>query len=78
MRGIRKIYLNIWVCNMGRVAGYSSFPGGPAEKDGIVIAYNVFGTNSKAGYEMGKTAVHEIGHWMGLRHIWGDSYCGDD
>jgi len=73
-----KNYLNIWVCNMGRVAGYSSFPGGPSAKDGIVIAYNVFGINSKAGYELGKTAVHETGHWLGLRHIWGDSYCGND
>jgi len=73
-----KNYLNIWVCNMGRAAGYSSFPGGPAAKDGIVIAFNVFGINTKAGYEMGKTAVHEAGHWMGLRHIWGDAYCGND
>jgi hypothetical protein len=73
-----KNYLNIWVCNMGRVAGYSSFPGGPAAKDGIVIAFNVFGINNKAGYEMGKTAIHEAGHWMGLRHIWGDAYCGND
>jgi hypothetical protein len=70
-------YLNIWVCNMGRAAGYSSFPGGPAEKDGIVVAYNVFGINKKSGYEPGKTAVHEVGHWLGLRHIWGDSECGD-
>lgn len=71
-------YLNIWVCNIGKVAGYSSFPGGPAEKDGLVISYSVFGKNKKQGYEMGKTAVHEAGHWMGLRHIWGDTYCGDD
>jgi hypothetical protein len=71
-------YLNIWVCNLGRAAGYSSFPGGPVEKDGIVVAFNVFGINRKAGYELGKTAVHEMGHWLGLRHIWGDSYCGDD
>ncbi|HKO81707.1 MAG TPA: M43 family zinc metalloprotease [Chitinophagaceae bacterium] len=71
-------YLNIWVCNLDRVAGYSSFPGGPEAKDGIVIAYNVFGKNSKVGYEQGKTAVHEAGHWLGLRHIWGDGYCGDD
>ncbi|MGZ8511231.1 MAG: zinc-dependent metalloprotease, partial [Chitinophagaceae bacterium] len=67
-----------WVCNLANVAGYSSFPGGPSEKDGIVVAYNLFGKNLKAGYELGKTAVHEIGHWLGLRHIWGDSYCGDD
>lgn len=73
-----KNYLNIWVCNMGRAAGYSSFPGGPAAKDGIVISHLVFGINTKRGYEMGKTAVHEIGHWLGLRHIWGDEYCGDD
>ncbi|MEP7376139.1 MAG: M43 family zinc metalloprotease [Chitinophagaceae bacterium] len=73
-----KNYLNVWVCNLGRAAGYSSFPGGPAAKDGIVIAFNVFGINTKAGYEMGKTAVHEAGHWMGLRHIWGDAYCGND
>jgi hypothetical protein len=71
-------YLNIWVCNLDRVAGYSSFPGGPDAKDGIVIAYNVFGKNGRTGYEQGKTAVHEIGHWLGLRHIWGDGYCGDD
>lgn len=71
-------YLNIWVCNLGRVAGYSSFPGGPGDKDGIVIGYNVFGKNTKAGYNLGKTAVHEVGHWLGLRHIWGDNYCGDD
>jgi hypothetical protein len=63
---------------MGRVAGYSSFPGGPANKDGMVISHLTFGINSKAGYEMGKTAVHEAGHWLGLRHIWGDTYCGDD
>lgn len=71
-------YLNIWVCNLGGMAGYSSFPGGPETEDGIVIAYSVFGKTSKSGYDMGKTAVHEIGHWLGLRHIWGDSYCGDD
>jgi hypothetical protein len=71
-------YLNIWVCNLGGLAGYSSFHCGPEAEDGIVIAYNVFGKTSKSGYDMGKTAVHEIGHWLGLRHIWGDGYCGDD
>ncbi|MGZ8538600.1 MAG: T9SS type A sorting domain-containing protein, partial [Flavisolibacter sp.] len=24
------------------------------------------------------TGVHEVGHYLGLRHIWGDTYCGDD
>lgn len=71
-------YLNIWVCNVRKVAGYSSVPGAAAEKDGVVIDYTVFGTNSSSGYEMGKTAVHEVGHWLGLKHIWGDANCGDD
>ena len=74
-----KSYLNIWVCNLESVAGYASVMGGPAEKDGIVIGFSAFGTNTgMAGYDMGKTAVHEVGHWLGLKHLWGDEYCGDD
>jgi len=73
-----KSFLNIWVCNLGRTAGYSSLPGGPAEKDGVVIGYNYFGVGTTSGYELGKTAVHEAGHWLGLKHTWGDEYCGDD
>lgn len=74
-----KSYLNIWVCNLNRVAGYSSLPGDEPAKDGIVLDLEAFGTiNVQSGYEMGKTAVHEIGHWLGLKHLWGDQYCGDD
>lgn len=74
-----KDYLNIWVGAMHRMIGYSSTPGGPADKDGIVITPSVFGTiNTTAPYNMGRTAVHEVGHWLGLKHIWGDTYCGDD
>jgi hypothetical protein len=74
-----KSYLNIWVCNMRRVAGYATMPGGDVSKDGVVISYNVFGpTSSVAGLDQGKTAVHEVGHWLNLRHLWGDDYCGDD
>lgn len=71
-------YLNIWVCNIRKVAGYSSVPGGAANKDGVVIDYRVFGSNNSSGYDMGKTAVHEVGHWLGLKHVWGDANCGDD
>ena len=74
-------YLNIWVCNMGgRSIGFASFPGMPAEYDGIVIDYRAFGTNgtAKAPYSMGRTCVHEVGHYLGLYHIWGDSKCGND
>ena len=76
-----KKYLNIWVCNLfGRTLGYAVMPGGPADKDGVVIQYNVFGTvgNVAAPYNKGRTATHEIGHWLGLRHLWGDAVCGDD
>ncbi len=73
-----KNYLNIWVCNLRQVAGYSTMPGGPVEKDGIVIGFPVFGLGTLGGFDKGRTAVHEVGHWLGLQHLWGDDYCGDD
>ncbi len=72
-------YLNIWVCDLKGYAGYATFPGTDSAKDGVVIDFNAFGVNhSGNGYDLGKTAVHEIGHWLGLKHLWGDTYCGDD
>lgn len=74
-----KSYLNIWVCSLDNIAGYSSVLGGPIEKDGIVIDIQAFGTHfNGSNYDLGKTAVHEVGHWLGLKHLWGDEYCGDD
>lgn len=74
-----KSYLNIWVCNLDNVAGYSSLVGGPSDVDGIVIDNSVFAPNKNVvGYNLGKTAVHEVGHWLGLKHLWGDEFCGDD
>lgn len=66
-----KSYLNIWVCNLGDFAGYSSFVGGMENKDGLVISFSEFGENKK-------TIVHEAGHWLNLKHLWGDANCGDD
>ncbi len=74
-------YLNIWVCSLaGRSLGYSSLPGDPAETDGVVINYDVFGSRGllRAPYTLGRTATHEVGHWLGLKHIWGDTTCGSD
>jgi hypothetical protein len=74
-------YLNIWVCNLfGRNLGYSSVPGSDPQKDGVVIQFDVFGTTGivRKPFDKGRTATHEIGHWLGLLHLWGDSQCGDD
>jgi hypothetical protein len=68
-------YLNIWVCQLGGgLLGYAQFPGGPAATDGVVILHSAFGTNgtATAPFNLGRTATHEIGHWLNLRHIWGD------
>ncbi|MGH2552498.1 MAG: M43 family zinc metalloprotease [Chitinophagaceae bacterium] len=74
-----KSYLNIWVCNLDKLAGYSTGPGSDLAKDGIVIDIDAFGVvNTGSGYDEGKTAVHETGHWLGLKHLWGDENCGDD
>jgi hypothetical protein len=73
-------YLNLWACNLGQgLLGYAQFPGGAAATDGVVILYSAFGSRAKypAGtytstYDLGRTATHEVGHWLNLRHIWGD------
>lgn len=73
-----KKYLNIWVCNLsGDLLGYAQFPSDLndfPETDGVVIGYNYFGTTGTAAapYDFGRTATHEIGHWLNLEHIWGD------
>lgn len=68
-------YLNLWVCNLGGgLLGYAQFPGGPANTDGVVCTYTAFGTigTATAPFNKGRTATHEIGHWVNLYHIWGD------
>ena len=75
-----KKYLNIWVCYLFSSLGYSSIPGSPADKDGVVINFDCFGTmgSLRPSFDKGRTATHEIGHWLGLKHIWGDDTCGSD
>ncbi len=83
-------YLNIWVLPMPRtILGFSSFPVAdlpgltefpPTSRniDGVGVNHIYFGTGGSADVEFrGRTATHEIGHFLGLRHIWGDGGCGD-
>jgi hypothetical protein len=70
-------YLNVWVCNLNSYLGYAQFPGDLAsspDTDGVVIAYHSFGKggSSASPYNEGRTTTHEVGHWLNLRHIWGD------
>lgn len=74
--------LNIWVCNLANgLLGYAQFPGGSPSTDGVVIDNNAFGRGSFSlftSYNLGRTTTHEVGHWLNLRHIWGDATCGTD
>ncbi|WP_299883954.1 M43 family zinc metalloprotease [uncultured Lacinutrix sp.] len=79
-------YLNIWIVpemigGFGfPVLGYAQYPGGAASTDGVVIGYNYFGRigTLTAPYDKGRTATHEVGHFLNLRHIWGNGCSVDD
>lgn len=81
-------YLNLYVVALeGTTLGFASFPDELASSpslDGVVIRYEAFGsigTAGTGGFDVnngGRTATHEVGHWLNLRHIWGDTTCGDD
>ena len=73
--------LNMWICTIGGgILGYAQFPGGASATDGVVFDGKYTGTTGTATYpfNLGRTATHEVGHWMNLRHIWGDATCGSD
>jgi Pregnancy-associated plasma protein-A len=71
-------YLNLWVCQLsGGVLGYAQFPGGDPTTDGVVVATTAFGRgdtfNLQTPFNLGRTATHEVGHYLNLFHIWGNS-----
>ncbi|KOY86426.1 peptidase M43 [bacterium 336/3] len=73
--------LNYWVATIGGgILGYAQFPGGSSATDGVVIDSKYTGRTGTATFpfNLGRTATHEVGHWMNLRHIWGDATCGND
>ena len=79
-------YLNMWVCNIGGgILGYAQFPGGNPLTDGVVMSPQYFGSSAKgtgfylsAPFDLGRTTTHEVGHFLNLRHIWGDGNCAFD
>jgi len=91
-----KSFLNIYTVRFDDAVGllgYAYFPEDLAsypETDGVVIDFRCFGTKGTSGiegftpYNLGRTVTHEVGHWLGLFHIWGDKVfetdkvCGDD
>lgn len=80
-----RLYLNFWVVDFGpssTLLGYAQFPGGNPLRDGIVVGYPYIGKPPynpvPNSYNYGRTATHEVGHWLNLRHIWGDGPCSDD
>lgn len=78
-------YLNIWIADLSdrngqlSLAGYANPPGSDARMDGIVVDPRAFGVNPSPEFaSLGRTATHEIGHWLNLRHIYGkDGSCND-
>ncbi len=87
-------YFNVWVLDIsGGILGWAQFPeagslqgigtgNGDADTDGVVILYSSVGSTSTPfgdpPYDKGRTLTHEVGHWLGLRHIWGDGNCNVD
>ncbi len=86
-------YVNVWVMGLSNnILGYAQYPdntaglaglsalGGAANTDGVVVLTSAFGRagSAAAPYDQGRTLTHELGHFLGLRHTWGDANCGDD
>ncbi len=81
-------YLNIWVIALTDFLGYAQFPvsnlaglensSNERVTDGVVINYREFGSIADGNFDLaprynkGRTLTHEMGHFFGLRHIWGD------
>ncbi|SEC81426.1 Por secretion system C-terminal sorting domain-containing protein [Tenacibaculum sp. MAR_2009_124] len=79
-------FLNIWICDIDdNYGGYATYPGGDPSVDGVVCNPNNWGSKDKGtgfylqnGYDKGRTATHEMGHFLNLLHVWGDGGCESD
>ncbi|HEX4877104.1 MAG TPA: M43 family zinc metalloprotease, partial [Chitinophagaceae bacterium] len=84
-------YVNVWLANMSGsgLLGYATFPANSTlagldnsetnSTAGAVVLTGSVGSISDPGpvnnYALGRTLTHELGHFFGLRHIWGDGNC---
>ncbi|NNE55944.1 MAG: PKD domain-containing protein, partial [Flavobacteriales bacterium] len=75
----REKYLNVWVCAYAQgAAGYSLYPSSVnsffnEDQDGIVLKHDYCGYIGTSNWSRRRTFPHEIGHWLNLRHCWGNS-----
>jgi len=84
----RDRYLNIWSCAAisSGAAGYSQYPSNSTTtNDGIVLLHSYMGAIGTSTATRSHALTHEVGHWINLRHTWGNSNtpgdegnCGSD
>lgn len=74
-------YLNVWVCKLEwGLRGYAQFPGDLRATDGVVLGYGSFGiedtvtVDNVEHVQYYRVLTHEVGHWVGLFHMWGDAW----
>lgn len=75
----RNRYMNVWVgasAGGANVAGYTNYPAvlnNAPTRDGIVLRHNYVGSIGTGSSSGSRTLTHEVGHWINLPHLWGNS-----
>jgi PKD repeat protein len=73
----RDRYMNVWISRVANgAAGYTYYPewlDDWPEADGMVILADYVGSIGTSNYSRSRVLSHEVGHWLNLKHCWGDS-----